>query len=199
MTTLIKAVLLGSAFGFALYAAGASRRSNIRAMLRLESLELMKTILFGIGFAAFLIGLSVWAGYFDGSHFSVKAMNGGVLLGGLIFGVGFGFSGCCPGTSLAALPLGHRAKTFGLVAGGLAGAFAFSLSYSWWKGLGLFRVMDLGKITLFGVSSRFSSVFSAGPIGLAGLGILFMIAALAVPRKLRGPSCEADGGAAAKK
>lgn len=41
-------------------------------------------------------------GIFDLSHLSVKATNLGVLIGGLIFGIGFGWIGSCPGTCVAA-------------------------------------------------------------------------------------------------
>ena len=62
MSKIILSIILGSAFGFALYYAGAANRKNIRAMLRLEDLTLMKTILYGIGFASVLIGSSTLLG-----------------------------------------------------------------------------------------------------------------------------------------
>ena len=41
-------------------------------------------------------------------------MNAGVLLGGIIFGIGFGWAGNCPGTALAGLPHTIKVKTFGV-------------------------------------------------------------------------------------
>lgn len=42
------------------------------------------------GFASFLLSISGLLGIFDISHLSVKGMNLGVIVGGVIFGIGFG-------------------------------------------------------------------------------------------------------------
>lgn len=185
MTAIILAILLGSAFGFALYNAGAADRKKIRAMLRLENLELMKIILFAIGLASFLLSASALLGIFNIGHLSIKAMNAGVILGGLIFGVGFGLVGSCPGTSLASLPYPNKAKTLGIILGGLSGALAYSLSYGWWEQLGLFSALDMGKLTLFAVTKAGPSVSEIGFSGQLIAGALFMLAAWALPEKIR--------------
>ena len=41
------------------------------------------------------------------------------------------------------------------VIGGLLGAFVFSLSYGWFKDLGLFDSLNAGKLTLFNISDAF--------------------------------------------
>lgn len=185
MMDLILALLLGAAFGFALYNAGAANRGNIRSMLRLEDLELMKIILFAIGLASTLLAASALAGIFDTSHLSIKGMNGGVLLGGIIFGLGFGYVGSCPGTSLASLPYSHKAKTLGIIIGGLAGALAYSLSYGWWNDLGLFKMLDLGNLTLFSLSAKNPAVFEIGFTGQMLLGIMFMVTAYLLPARAK--------------
>ena len=43
------------------------------------------------------------SGTLDRAHLSVKTMHLGVIIGGLLFGVGFGMVGSCPGTSFAAI------------------------------------------------------------------------------------------------
>ena len=72
-------------------------------MLRLEDLSLAKIILFGIGFSSVLLSISSLLGIFDTSHLSIKTMNLGVIIGGLLFGVAFGAVGTCPGTCIGAV------------------------------------------------------------------------------------------------
>lgn len=182
---ILLAIILGACFGGALYFSGASNPKKILAMLNLQDLSLMKIIFFGIGFAAFLLGTSITIGIFDLSHLSVKATNLGVLLGGAIFGIGFGWVGSCPGTCVAASGTKEIKKAIMAVFGGLTGAFAFSLSYGKLKEIGLFSILDYGKITLFSISEKYDSVFSLGAPGLAVMGILFMVTAMFIPEKSR--------------
>ena len=184
MQDICLAIFLGGLFGYALYTVGAAKRGNIRSMLRLEHLELMKIILFAIGLACSLLALSILLGILELGHLSIKEMNAGVILGGLLFGVGFGTLGSCPGTSLAALPYGNKVKTLAMVLGGLFGAWAFSLSYSWWQEQGLFATWNLGKLTLFQLSDKFPAVFSWGPGGLLLFGCLLMLVAWLLPKQL---------------
>lgn len=184
--TIILAIILGSAFGFALYEAGAAYRFNLRSMLRLEDLSLMKTIMFAIGLASFWTAIGLQTGIVNVGHLSVKAMNGGVIAGGIIFGLGFGFVGSCPGTALASLPFYNKIKTLGIIVGGLAGAAALSLTYSFWQASGLLKALDYGKITFFALSPKFPSVFSIGTPGLMVAGILFIAAAFFLPVKVSG-------------
>lgn len=182
---ILLAIMLGALFGFALYIVGASEPKNLKSMLRLEDLTLMKIIVFGIGFASVLLAISISIGIFDLSHIHIKATNLGVIVGGLIFGLGFGWAGTCPGTCVAATGTHGIRKALAAVAGGLVGAFAFSMTYGWWKDLGMFRTLDFGKITLFAISDQYSSVFHVGSIGLLCVGVLFMLGAYVIPLKGR--------------
>lgn len=178
----VLAIILGMLFGAVLYWTGASSPKKLIAMLRLEDLSLMKSIVFAIGFASVLLSLSSLLGFFDQSHLSVKGMDLGVITGGLLFGIGFGTVGTCPGTCVAASGSGGYKKAFSAVLGGLAGAWAFSMTYGFWRGLGLFSTLDWGKLTLFHISDRFPSVFQMGYVGLSIVGLLFIAAAWALPR-----------------
>lgn len=184
---IIRAIILGALFGAALYWAGAANPRKLLAMLRLENLTLMKIIIFAIGFANVWLSISLSLGIFDESHLNIKSMNLGVIVGGLIFGVGFGWAGTCPGTCVAAAG-GTRGVKKAIVAviGGLIGAFVFSITYGFWKRIGLFRTMDWGKLTLFDISFRFPSLLDFGSGGLLVVGILFMIIACVIP--IRGRS-----------
>ena len=180
---ILLAIILGGLFGFALYFAGASNPKKIIQMLRLQDLSLMKIIVFAIGFASILLFLANLVGIFQISHLSIKGVNFGVILGGLIFGIGFGSVGACPGTCVAASTGDGFKKALVTVLGGLVGAFVFSMSYGWFKGLGLFSAMDLGKLTLFNVSDKYPALFNIGFIGLLVTGILFIAVAIILPTK----------------
>ena len=181
---IILAILLGGFFGFALSYVGATVFKNILKMLRLEDLSLAKIILFAIGFSSVLLSISGMIGIFDISHLSVKTMNLGVIIGGLIFGIAFGTVGTCPGTCVGAVSGNGVKKAISAIVGGLFGAFAFSLSYGYFKDLGLFNVLDMGKKTLFNISDKYPSVFNLGFIGLLLVGILFMVFAYVIPKNI---------------
>jgi uncharacterized membrane protein YedE/YeeE len=182
--TILSAIILGGLFGFALYKSGASDPKKLMATLRLEDLTLMKTILFGIGFASILLSVSSLVGLFDISHLSIKTTNLGVIIGGLIFGIGFGAAGTCPGTCVAAAGSDGIKKAISAVIGGLLGAFVFSLSYGWFRNLGLFDSLNAGKLTLFNISDAFPSVINLGFGGLLIMGLLLTAAAYVLPGSL---------------
>ena len=99
---IVLAIISGLLFGYALYLVGATSPKKIVSMLRLEDLTLMKTIVLAIGFASILLSLFSMPGLLNIGHLSVKTMNLGVITGGLLFGIGFGTVGTCPGTCVAA-------------------------------------------------------------------------------------------------
>lgn len=181
---LLLAVLLGGFFGFALYYVGATNPRKLINMLNLSDLSLMKIILFAIGFSSFLVAIASFIGILDVSHFDVKATHLGVILGGLIFGIGFGWAGTCPGTCVAGTSGVGLKKALVVILGGLIGAFTFSLSYGPLKGLGLFDAMNLGNLTLFKISEKFPSVFQIGFGGLLIMGFVLMAVAFFMPVNL---------------
>lgn len=177
---IILGIILGSLFGFALYYSGAANSNKLKNMLTLKNLTIMKIIVFGIGFAALLVSITGMLGILDISHFSVKTTHLGVVLGGLIFGIGFGWAGTCPGTCVAASGVGFK-KGISTIIGGLLGAFIFSLSYGFFKEIGLFSAFNFGKLTLFKISEKYPSVLEIGFGGLLLLGLLFMGVAVLLP------------------
>lgn len=182
---IILAILLGGFFGFALYYAGATKSSNLKAMLSLRNLSLMKTIVFAIGFSSFLLSIAYFLGIFNVSHLDVKTTHLGVILGGLIFGIGFGWAGTCPGTCVAdSSGDGGPKKALSVIIGGLLGAFAFALSYGSFENLGLFDALNIGKLTLFNISDKFPSVFQIGYSGLFVMGLILMGIGVVLPTTL---------------
>lgn len=181
---ILLAILLGGFFGFALSYVGATGFKNILKMLRLEDLSLAKIILFAIGFSSILLSLSAMLGIFDISNLSIKTMNLGVIVGGLIFGVAFGAVGTCPGTCVGAMGSNGLKKAISAILGGLVGAFAFSMSYGYLKELGLFETLNMGKVTLFNISEKYPSIFNIGFIGLLVVGLIFMIMGYFIPKHI---------------
>lgn len=180
------AIILGGFFGLALTLVGATTFDKIIKMLRLEDLSLAKIIIVAIGFSSVLLSISNWLGIFDISHLSIKTMNLGVIIGGLLFGIAFGSVGTCPGTCLGAVSGGKNVKkALSAVLGGLFGAFAFSLSYGTFRDIGLFDTLNLGKLTLFNISDKYPSIMGGGFMGLFIIGILFMIGGYLLPTKLQ--------------
>ena len=182
---ILLAILLGGFFGYALYKVGATNFKNILNMLRLEDLTLAKSILFAIGLSSTLLALASFIGIFDVGNLSVKTMNTGVILGGAIFGLGFGSAGTCPGTCVGAATGENYKKAFSAIIGGLIGAFTFSMTYEWLNNNGLISSIDMGKLTLFKISQDYPAVFeNIGFIGVLGVGIIFIVIALVLPKSL---------------
>lgn len=178
---LFYALVLGSLFGFTLYKIGAAHPHKMQQLLTLQDFTLLKTILFGIGFASILLSLSSLLGFFDLSNLSIKSMNLGVILGGILFGIGFGAIGTCPGTCVAAMGGSNKTRAFVAIIGGLFGALAYSLAYEFIVSTGIFFILDYGKLTLFSLSEAYPSLFSTGFIGLLFMGIVFVIASIFIP------------------
>lgn len=178
---LILAILLGGFFGFALNYVGATNRTKLKNMLTLRDLTIMKIILFAIGFSSLLVAAASFMGIFDISHLSVKTTHLGVVVGGLIFGVGFGWAGTCPGTCVAGAGGADLKKAVFVIFGALLGAFTYSLSYGTIEKTGLFEAMNFGNVTLFHLSDAFPSVFQVGFGGLLFMGLVLMGLAYVMP------------------
>jgi len=180
---IVSAIFLGTLFGFVLHRVGASNPENIINMLRLTDLHLMKTILFAIGLSSSVLFLGMAIGLIDPGHLSVKASFNGVMLGGALLGLGFGAVGYCPGTGLAALGDGRR-DAVAFVFGGLAGAFAYMLSYPAIKATGLLDPIAGGKSTLAATGNESYIALVPGVPGwmlAVGIGILLMGIAWVLP------------------
>lgn len=167
------AIPLGLLFGFALYYAGATESKNIINMLTLKDLSLATIILGAIGLGSFVVGTLGMFHMIPLSHFNIKSMNIGVILGGIMFGIGFGLIGSCPGTAVAALFTNFK-KAIWIIIGGLTGTFTFSVSYKYLLSYGLIDNFNFGKMTLFNLLSQNPHIFNIGFIGLVLFGIFLL-------------------------
>jgi uncharacterized membrane protein YedE/YeeE len=137
-------LVTGVMFGFLLHKGRVTKFGTIVGQFLLKDFTVLKVMLTavvvgGIGVYA-LLGL-------DLATLHVKPLVlGGVILGGLIFGVGMTLLGYCPGTGVAAVGEGSRHAIVG-VFGMLVGAAVYAEVAPLMKATVL-QVGDFGKITL---------------------------------------------------
>jgi uncharacterized membrane protein YedE/YeeE len=144
MKMLLYGVITGILFGFLLQKGRVLRYDKQLGALRLLDMTIVKfmlsTVLVGMIGIYLLKDLGL-------AQLSIKStILGGVILGGLTFGVGWGLLGYCPGTSLGALGEGRWDAVWGIV-GMLIGAALYAEAYPFMKRTVL-TWGDYGKITL---------------------------------------------------
>lgn len=184
---LILAVLLGTSFGFILHRVGASNPQNIINMLRFKQFHLLKALLLGVSLSGFFLITGLATGLIDAAHLSVKSLNWGVLVGGLLFGIGWALAGYCPGSSIAALADKRKDALF-FVLGGIAGAFFYMIIYSVLIPTFLMKHILGGKVTLAQLPhAGYTSIIhgSYGIIVGIGIAILFFLVAWKLPDEKR--------------
>ena len=144
MNTLLYGLITGIAFGFFLQKGRVLRYDKQLGALRFKDFTIIKFMLSHIIVA--MVGV-----YFLYDLGLVKlaikpTILGGVIIGGLLFGIGWGLVGYCPGTSLGALGEG-RWDAIWAIAGMLVGAGLFAEAYPLMQST-ILKWGDYGKITI---------------------------------------------------
>ena len=124
-------LLFGTLFGFLVSRAGATTFDFYAKLFLFEDLQLLWVIATAVivgaaGVAVLrLTGARVLA---TGAAlvYEVKPMRGGLAAGALVFGVGWGLAGACPGTAPAMLGEGKLAAGFTII-GILLGTYLYGL------------------------------------------------------------------------
>ena len=144
MMTLLYGLITGILFGFFLQKGRVLRYDKQVGALLFKDMTIVKFMLSHIAVA--MVG--VYFLYDMGIvKLSLKPMIvGGVVLGGLIFGLGWGLLGYCPGTSLGALGEGRIDALWG-IGGMLVGAGIYAEAYPYLQKTVL-TWGDYGKITI---------------------------------------------------
>jgi hypothetical protein len=140
---LLYGLITGIIFGFLLQKARVIRYDKQLGALRLIDMTIVKFMLSTVLVAMVGTYLLKELGLVK---LSIKTtILGSVIVGGLIFGMGWGLLGYCPGTSAGALGEGRVDAIWGIL-GMLAGAALYAEAYSAMKKTVL-TWGDLGKIT----------------------------------------------------
>ncbi len=148
MKTLIIGLITGILFGFLLQKGRVLRYDKQLGALRLQDMTIVKFMLSTV--IVGMVGIHL-LNDFGLVSFNIKgAVLGANIIGGLIFGIGWGMVGYCPGTSLGALGEGRWDALWGIL-GMLAGAGLYAEAYPAMKKTVL-SWGDLGKITLADVT-----------------------------------------------
>lgn len=159
---------IGAAFGAALVLSGLADPDKIVGGLRLRDLHVLRVIAVFV-----LVGMAgTWLLSLGGlAHYDVKGtLLVTVLLGGAILGVGFGMTGYCPGTGLAAAASG-RLDALVTVAGMLVGALVYALIHPSVV-VPLEKIANFGKKTLPDVTGIPAAVWVPVLVG-GGAALLF--------------------------
>lgn len=147
MNELLTGAVTGILFGFLMQKAQVIRYDRQLAALRLKDMTIVKFMLTTILVAMVGIYLLLDLGLVK---LSVKPLIlGGNVLGGLIFGIGWGIVGYCPATAMGALGEGRYDSVFGLL-GMILGAGIYAEAYPLMKATVL-TWGNFGKITLPGL------------------------------------------------
>ncbi len=144
MMELLAGLFTGILFGFLLQKGRILRYDKQIGALLLEDMTIVKFMLSHI-----IVGMIGIYFFYDFGlvKLAVKPMVlGGVVLGGLTFGLGWGLLGYCPGTSVGALGEGRVDAVWGMI-GMLFGAALYAEAYPYLKATVL-TWGDYGKITI---------------------------------------------------
>lgn len=169
MTLLI--IILGFLFGAILQYAKLNKYNVISGVATLDNLAVAKAIAVAIGVGAILLNIEIGMGL---ATYHVKPfILGGIILGGLIFGVGMAILGYCPGTLAISLGEGSTDALVGII-GGLLGGVVYTLVLPSIQGI---LGPNLGSISLHSLTGGNPAVFY---VLVVVVGVIFTGIAFAV-------------------
>lgn len=143
----------GFLFGWILQIARLNRFNTISGFATLEDLSVGKALLVAIGLGMIILQVTIGLGF---AAYHVKPfVTGGLIIGGILFGMGMAILGYCPGTMAVSLGEGSVDALVGILGGLLGGLFYTLLLPSIKAILGT----NLGKISLYSVMSQHGFVF----------------------------------------
>jgi len=144
MNILLNGLITGIIFGIFLQKAKVLRYEKQIGALRYKDMTIFKYMLSAI--IVSMVGFYILKDI-NMLKLSIKGtLIGANIVGGLIFGLGWGILGYCPGTAGGALGEGRFDALSG-IAGFLAGGIIYSEIYPMLKD-GFLKIGDLGKVTL---------------------------------------------------
>lgn len=167
---LIQALVFGAVFGFLLQKGGVAKFDILIGILLLETFVVVKVML-----SAIIVGM---IGVYLLDRMGVlelqikETVYGANIVGGLIFGVGFGLIAYCPGTDAAAVGQGNLDALVGIL-GMMSGSYFFALASKFSSGT-VSTWGQRGKITLADAVGLSRGIFIAiaAPVLVAVLVVL---------------------------
>ena len=129
MAKIIIGLLLGFTFGLILQRTGITKYPRVTGLLLLKDFKILKFMLTAVIFS--MIGFQVMK-VFGVIELNPKPLDWGKLIGGLLFGVGMGLLGYCPGTALTRIGEGKRDAWLGLL-GMVLGMLFYAVNIKFFK------------------------------------------------------------------
>ena len=170
---LAQAIVFGFAFGFLLQKGGVAKFDILVGVLLLENFVVVQVML-----SAIIVGM---IGVYLLNRFGLlelqikETVYGSNILGGLIFGVGFGLIAYCPGTDAAAVGQGNLDAIVGIL-GMMFGSYLFALASRFTTGT-VSTWGKRGKITLADLVGMSRGIFIAIAVPVL-VGVLVVLEAL---------------------
>lgn len=126
MFDIIKALVLGFLFGWALHKAGLTHYARIVNVYRFRDMTVMRFMLTALVVGAIALQLGIELGFAAGAPVPPTSMLANVI-GGIVFGVGMATAGYCPGTIVAEAGEGRLDAWIAGFSGLIVGAIVFGL------------------------------------------------------------------------
>jgi uncharacterized membrane protein YedE/YeeE len=169
MTILI--LILGFLFGLALQYARLNKYNTISGLAVLDNLTVAKAIAVTIGIGAILLNIEIGLGF--ASFHAKPLILGGIIIGGLLFGIGMAILGYCPGTMPVSMGEGSVDALIGII-GGLTGGLFYTIVLPVIQGI---LGPDLGIITLKTITGSQDLIFFILLFAIGGVftGVAFWL------------------------
>lgn len=167
---LVLGLVFGIVFGFLLQKAGVARYEVLMGQFFLTDFTVMKVIL-----TAIVVGM---VGVFSLHALGLVKLHvkptryAANIAGGLVFGVGLGLLGYCPGTGAAALGQGNYDAIAGIL-GLMAGSYLYAETSGYLSST-IQKIGNRGGIMLPDLPGMRLTVFLAVFVPLLGLGLLLL-------------------------
>lgn len=165
---MILILIFGFLFGSILQFSKLNRYNTISGMAMLKDLTMAKAIAVAIGLGIILVNIEIALGF---ASYHVKPLVlGGILMGGILFGIGMAVLGYCPGTITVSMGEGSLDALSGFV-GAIAAGILYSLAVPSIKGV---LGPDMGQPSLAALFDKPGAVFY---LLILVVGILLIYAA----------------------
>lgn len=126
---IIIGIAIGLIFGYALQRTGVTKYPRVTGMLLLKDFKILKFMLTAVTFS--MIGFYT-LGSLGVIELHPKPLDWGKVVGGLIFGIGMGLLGYCPGTLIARIGEAKKDAWVGLL-GMVLGILSFAVNVKFFK------------------------------------------------------------------